>query len=145
MDLSTITATSLVIGILLIIVFVLLFRYLDNKVKQEYNDLTEEEYYKHVNPNGHCPSGCIKGKCEYNGVCNNPFASNPKCCVYNWQCKNCPDVLTQDEFVQEYEDIKAKYRQMQTDEDIKRLNDRIFKENVYIARINKYVTNDNNN
>ena len=128
--------------VVLMVVYYLLFIYLDRRAHQEYQDLQEEEYYRRVgNVEDHCPSGCVGGICR-NRFCPQPFPRpgnpNPVCCAFDYQCKYCPDVG--DGFTREYEAIKNQYHDSGETE---RLNQRIFNENVYIARINRTVAEDN--
>jgi len=129
----------LVLGLLifffLAIAFVLIFRYLDVKTRQEYRMLYDNEYYK--KNVGTCPKGCKEGICQSTS-CYDHSPPNPKCCAFDFQCKHCTTPSGQT-FAEVYEDIKKSYNLNRNSDELKRLNDRIFKENIYIAKINKYI------
>jgi len=121
--------------------FILLFRYYDTRTRREYKDLYNDEYYKRGS--GDCPAGCNAGVCQ-NDFCRDHRPPHPKCCAFDFQCKYCKNA-DGDPFAKVYEEIKRDYRQFQDNEETRRLNDRIFDENLYIAKINTYLKENNMN
>lgn len=133
----------LIIGFLvfvaLAVFFMLLFRYYDDRIRQDYQDLYNDEYYK--KNIGECPEGCNAGVCQKSD-CYDHKPPNAKCCAFDFQCKYCKrDDGTP--FAKVYEEIKKEYQQYQDRDETRRLNNRIFDENLYIAQINKYLEQEN--
>jgi len=126
---------ALLVMAVIILFMMMIFRYLDVKTRQEYQSLYDSEYYKR--PTGPCPEGCLNGVCT-SSRCFNHRPPNPKCCAFDFQCKYCT-TRSGEPFARIYENIKQDYQKYQDKEEVDRLNDRIFTENVYIAKINKYI------
>jgi len=115
--------------------FMLLFRYYDERIRLDYQALYNDEYYK--KDSGECPTGCNAGVCQ-SDACYDHKPPNPKCCAFDFQCKHCKGG-DGEPFAKIYEEIKREYQKYQDKEETRRLNDRIFDENLYIAQINKYL------
>ena len=128
---------SLIISAVILAFFIVIFRFLDQQTRLEYQALYNDEYYKDDNPNGKCPQGCLGGTCQ-SDFCTEHSPPNAKCCAFDFQCKFC-ETPAGEPFGKVYEKIKKEYDTYQNREDVKRLNDRIFKENIYIAKINDFI------
>ena len=130
----TVIFTLLAVAYLLVLMY-LLFKYYDQQVRYQYNSLYDHEYYKRSS--GNCPEGCSGGRCVAKG-CKNHLPPNAKCCVFDFQCKYC-QTGEGEKFADVYEKIKTDYDKHQNKAEVERLNNRIFKENVYISKINRWI------
>lgn len=95
-----------------------------------------------------CPSGCVRGICEYGEYCRNHYPPHPKCCAFDFQCQGCRDPET-DKVYLPGEDlgrvgyIDANYYTAKTPEEVRELNMEIRKQNEYVRMLNKRIRRQN--
>ncbi len=119
---------------LITIFFIFIYNYLDQQIQQNYQSLYSAE---NPNPTSNCLIGCR------DGICTNPVAvgikHNNNECRFDFQCRSCIRPEDDTLFSEIYEDIKKNYRRYRNRQETDRLNDRIFKENLDIRKINQAI------
>ena len=98
--------------------------------------------------NRKCPSGCVRGLCEYGEYCRNHYPPNPRCCAFDFQCQNCKDPNTGKIYRPEDEEdlmasIDANYYKANTPGEINELNREIERQNIYVKELNKRIRRQN--
>ena len=141
MDFILIVLIFIVLIIIGIIFSILIVNYNDYTIKQYYTDLPTTN-----NKNEVCPHGCVRGACNHNLTCINPIKDN--CCIYDFQCNNCIDPITNNYYTDKTinKKLNVKYDLISPNNDIQKikdLNQKIRKQNLYIAKLNQEVNNMN--
>lgn len=142
---------TLMIFLTIVIFFIaigyLLYEFLHSSAHQRYVTVYNN-YRKRKNQTHKCPSGCVRGVCEYGEYCRHHYPPNPRCCAFNFQCQNCKDPETGNIYRPGDEEdllasINANYYTANSPSEINELNREIARQNQYVKELNKRVKRQN--
>jgi hypothetical protein len=131
----------ILLTLIIIIVFIFSIRFIYNQYQV---DLINDEklkmiFFKDVIKSS-CPTGCKGGVCLNPGKCENCL--NETCCCYDFQCKNCKEIIEEEEEV-----IYVDGRYIDKKEaglvDVSKINEIVLEKNKFIRHVNNKVDNIN--
>ena len=77
--------------VLLGLLIYITYKYVDNKILNNYNSLIESTGKKKIKKFSACPKGCKEGVCHNDDYCGIDNILQSNCCAFDFQCNNCID------------------------------------------------------
>lgn len=128
----------ILITLLIVIVFIFSIRFIYNQYQEVLinDEKLKMIFYKDVIKSS-CPTGCKEGECLNPAKCENCL--NETCCCYDFQCKNCKEILEEEESEVIYIDGRYIDKKRAGLVNVSKINELVLEKNKFIKTVNNKV------